>query len=190
MERRELSPANLETIYLSLCEHSSLEVYGSPTWQSKNPVPFLNGWPVCITSPLHSPTKPQPLPLWVLGTGFLSQGAYITNAPCLKPNFLSQGLNSQHLFVMRGKVQREKQMSKLKSPSLTKAKPRKTSPMAEEQLSQDAKVLCSLPLGCKLCQTQGLDGLPHPFYGLINVSSAEPASPLLNSFTLLATKAP
>lgn len=65
--------------------------------------------------------------------GFLSQVPYVANAPCLKRNSLSQGLNSQHLFVMRGKVKKEKQMVKMKSPGLTK-EPGNNSPIAEEKV--------------------------------------------------------
>ena len=133
-----------------------------PAWQSRNPVPFLHGWPVGITVPTpptaHT-TKPQALPLrvQVLGSYQGSHGPLPLHAS--NATVFPKALNSLYLLVITQKIQKGKKKSQ-NWRAQVRQRSRENQPDGEEKPPWATRALCSLPLGSELCQTQA--GAAHP----------------------------
>ena len=153
-----------------------------PAWESRNPVPFLHGWPVGITVPTHPTahtTKPQALPLrvQVLGSNQRSHGPLPFHAS--NATVFPKALNSLYLLVITQKIQKgKKKKSKLKSPVSTKEQGKPAWWRGETPLSHKSTLLTTAWFWA--LPDPGWGGSPHPSHSLTNVSSAETASPPLS----------
>ena len=94
-----------------------------PAWESRNPVPFLHGWPVGITVPTHPTahtTKPQALPLrvQVFSSYQGSHGPLPLHAS--NATVFPKALNSLYLLVITQKIQKGKKKVKTEEPRFDK----------------------------------------------------------------------